>query len=95
MYLSYVPAHFHSLSREELWFQTSVNDRVRFVPVHEVSQELGKQMCSELLGFHALTGCDSNSFLAGIRKKERLECTQAQCCPLGCLAACASTARAG
>ena len=67
--MSYVPTHFHSLSCEELWFQTGVNDRVRFVPVHEVSQELGKQMCSAFLGFHALTGRDSNSSLAGIRKK--------------------------
>ena len=89
MYLSYVPAHFHSLSREELWFQTGVNDRVRFVPVHEVSQELGKQMCSVLLGFRALTGRNSNSSLAGIRKKRGWNV------PKRSVAACASTARAG
>ena len=62
-------SHFHSLLCEELWFQTGVRDQLRFVPVHKVSQELAEQMYSALLGFHALTGCDSTSSLVGIGKK--------------------------
>jgi len=31
---------------------------------------LGEKMCSSLSGFHAVTGCDSTSSLAGIGKKK-------------------------
>ena len=67
--LAMCTSHFDSLSCEELRFQTGVKDRLWFIPVHKVSQELGERMCNALLGFHALTGCDSNSSLAGIGKK--------------------------
>ena len=38
-----------------------------------ISQQLGEQICSSLLGFHAVTGCDSTSSLAGISKKKALK----------------------
>ena len=67
--LAMCTSHFDSLSCEELWFQTGIKDWLRFIPVHKVSQELGERTCNALLAFHALTGCDSNSSLAGIGKK--------------------------
>ena len=33
-------------------------------------EALGEKMCSSLPGFHAITGCDSTSSLAGIGKKK-------------------------
>ena len=62
-------SHFNSLSCEELWFQTGVKDRLRFIPVHKVAPALGEGMCNALPVFHSLTGCDSNSSIAGIGKK--------------------------
>ncbi|KAK3734694.1 hypothetical protein QZH41_002113 [Actinostola sp. cb2023] len=63
-------AHFDSLACEELWLKTGVKDRLRFIPVHDVSHALGRRMCDALPAFHALTGCDSTSALAGIGKKK-------------------------
>ena len=62
--------HFRSLDCPELWFRTGVKDRQRFVPVHDIAHALGEKMCSSLPGFHAITGCDSTSSLAGIGKKK-------------------------
>ena len=62
--------HFSDVNCAEVWFRTGVKDRLRYVPVHEVSQELGEKMCRALPAFHAITGCDSISALAGIGKKK-------------------------
>ena len=73
-------SHFNSLSCEELWFQTGVKDRLQFIPMHKVAPALGEGMCNALPVFHALTGCDSNSSLAGIGKKTSwavLQCSSA------------------
>ena len=63
-------SHFSSLDCEELWFQTGVRDKSRYIPVHSVSQAIGSSLCSSLPGFHALTGCDSTSSFYGIGKKK-------------------------
>ena len=59
-----------SLISTALNFGSKLKDRVRYVPVHDVSQELGEKMCRALAALHALTGCDSTSALAGIGKKK-------------------------
>ena len=61
--------HFTSIGSQELWFRTGVKDKLRFIPVHAISQVLGERMCKALPAFHALTGCDSTSALSGIGKK--------------------------
>jgi len=63
-------AHFSDINCAELWSKTGVKERLRYVPVHAVSQEIGEKMCRALLAFHAITGCDSTSALAGIGKKK-------------------------
>ena len=63
-------AHFEDLSCQELWFQTGVKDKQRFVPVHAIQHSLGQLLCNCLPSFHALTGCDSTSALSGIGKKK-------------------------
>lgn len=64
--------HFSSLKCEELWFRTGVKDKVRYLPIHSLAQDLGTHLCRALPGFHALTGCDSNSALSGLGKKKGL-----------------------
>ena len=63
-------SHFRSLDCPELWFHTGVKDRHRFILVHDIARALGEKMCCSLPGFHAITGCDSTSSLAGIGKKK-------------------------
>ena len=63
-------SHFRSLDFPELWFRTGMKDRHRLIPVHDIAHALGEKMCSSLPGFHAITGCDSTSSLAGIGKKK-------------------------
>ena len=63
-------SHFRSLGCPELWFRTVLKDRQRMIPVHEIAHALGEKLCRSLPGFHAITGCDSTSVLAGIGKKK-------------------------
>ena len=51
-------------------FKTGVKDHIRYVPVHAVIQKLGHKLRSALPAFHALTGCDTTSSLAGVGKKK-------------------------
>ena len=38
--------------------------------MHGASQKLGHKLCSALPAFHALTGCNTTSSLAGVGKKK-------------------------
>ena len=62
--------HFDQLNCRELWFRTGVKDKLRYVAIHSISEQLGEDACSSLPGFHAITGCDSTSSFAGIGKKK-------------------------
>lgn len=66
-------AHFDEIPCEELWFRTGVKDRLRYIPVHAVSEKLGEKLCKSLPAFHALTGCDTTSSLTGVGKKKAWE----------------------
>jgi len=37
--------------------------------MHNVAAEFGPQLCDAVPEFHALTGCESNSWMFGIGKK--------------------------
>ena len=43
------------------------------MPIHSLSNSIGKQQSKSLLMFHALTGCDQVSFFAGRGKKTAWE----------------------
>ncbi|KAL9977666.1 hypothetical protein ACROYT_G015096 [Oculina patagonica] len=51
---------------KELWFCTVVKDRLRFVPIHDVCQNLEDRVLEALPAIHALTGCDRKSSISGI-----------------------------
>ena len=63
-------SHYREIGCQQLWFKTGVKDRPRFIPVHDVSTNLGPEICSALPAFHALTGCDSTSAFLRIGKKK-------------------------
>ena len=64
---------FSTLSGNELWFKTGTRDKLRYIPIHGVQDKLGRSVCDSLLGFHAVTGCDTTSGLASIGKKKALK----------------------
>ena len=41
----------------------------RYIPVHNLAHVLIPHISNALIGFHGLTGCDSNSALSGLGKK--------------------------
>ena len=53
---------------EELWFKTGVKDKLRFIPVHTLTEVLGTDLCNLLPAFHPLIGCDTTSALCQIGK---------------------------
>ena len=69
--LAHSVSHFPDINCTTFWFKTGVKDRLRYCPVHDVSQELDGKMCRALPALHAITGCDSTSALAGIGKKKK------------------------
>ena len=63
-------AHFEDIASKELWFRTGVKDRLRFVRVHDVYQNLINRVLKALPAFYALTGCDTTTSLSAIGKKK-------------------------
>ena len=63
-------ADFEDIASKDLWFRRGVKDRLRFLPVHDVCQNLSNRVLKALLAFHALTGCDTTSAFSGIGKKK-------------------------
>ena len=61
---------YESMRCQELWFKTGVKDKLRFVPVHTLTEVLGTNLCNLLPAFHALTGCDTTSALYQIGKRK-------------------------
>ncbi|KAK3097011.1 hypothetical protein FSP39_005574 [Pinctada imbricata] len=62
-------AAFHQLSITEIWLIFGTGLNLRFIPVHDIAQELGEEKSSCIHVFHALTGCDQTSFFSGRGKK--------------------------
>ena len=64
-------AHFHKFSCSHLWMKSGTSRKQKYIPVHTVCSELlfGQTVSQALRPFHALTGYDTASFLAGHSKK--------------------------
>ena len=63
-------AFFHIIPNlEELWITFGTGKAKRFIPIHTIAGRLGAEKCEALLGFHAITGCDSVSPFYGRGKK--------------------------
>ena len=56
-----------------LFFRTGNRQRTRFIDIQAVCFSLSLPVCKALLGFHALTGCDSTSAFVGREKALAVE----------------------
>ncbi|CAH3041730.1 unnamed protein product, partial [Porites lobata] len=73
-------AHFEDIASKELWFRTGVKDRLRFVPVLDVCQNLSRLLMSidtssfvkrsltVRLYHQPLTACDNTSTVQTTRR---------------------------
>ena len=57
------------LSKEVYMHTGKHSQHERFVPVYEIAQQLGKNVCSALPAIHGMTGCDSTSSFKKIGKR--------------------------
>ena len=60
---------FESLGLSELWICFGSGKKIRDIPIHVLSAQLGDARCKALLLFHSLTGCDTVSHFLGCGKK--------------------------
>ena len=61
---------FQQLDLVELWIRLGTGKHTRFIPIHEIVQNIGLEMSRCLQAFHALTGCDQTSFMFTCGKKK-------------------------
>ena len=62
-------AHFGKMPCKNLWLKAATYKKPKYFPIHELHQDLPKSQIDLILAFHAITGCDSVSFIAGHLKK--------------------------
>ena len=55
-------AFFHGITNlNDLWITFGTWKAKRFISIYTIARGLGPEKCEALLGFHAITGCDSVS----------------------------------
>ena len=66
---SFTPRPFEKMPCKNLWLKAGTYKKPKYFPIHELHQDLPKSQIESILAFHAITGCDSVSFIAGHSKK--------------------------
>ena len=61
MLLLYFFNVYSEIDVEELWVTFGKGESYRFIPIHSLLENFGKQICKILLIVHILTGCDITS----------------------------------
>lgn len=62
--------HFMPTEAKEVWMVCGVSKKQKFIPVHLIAKKLPNNIRENLLSFHALTGCDTNSSFSGHGKRK-------------------------
>ena len=57
-------SHFQSMQYQQLWMKLGTSKKWRYVPIDAVFKKVTKASAASLLAFHALTGCDTTSYIA-------------------------------
>ena len=67
----YQPSHTLNMF-SDIWFETGISSNLRYIPIHEIPNDLGATISNILPIFHCLTGCDSTASFFGIGKRHSL-----------------------
>ena len=65
--------YWHALETKELFFKTGFKQKRRYIPVHLIAQNLGRNISLILPAVHSLSGCDSTSSFSHIGKARWLD----------------------
>lgn len=69
-------ANAQNVSAREIWIAFGVGKHFRYIPVHDIAQQLGPSVAKALPFSHSFTGSDTVSFFAGKGKKKAWEVWQ-------------------
>ena len=69
--------YFRENITADIFLLSGTRSRARVIPVSQVCEQLGVEVCRALPGLHALTGCDTVSSFAGKGKKVALDIVKA------------------
>ena len=69
--------YFRENITADIFLFSGTRSRARVIPVSQVCEQLGVEVCRALPGLHALTGCDTVSSFAGKGKKVALDILKA------------------
>ena len=61
-------SHFHRIHCKELWMKAGTSKKQKYIPIHNVACNLPRSCFQALIPFHALTGCDTTSYISGHTK---------------------------
>ena len=62
-------SHFPHAQCENLWLMSGTSKKWRYIPIEAVFSNLPKDSAPAFLPFHALTGCDTTSYIANHTKR--------------------------
>ena len=62
-------SHFQRMQCQHLWMKSGTLKKRRYIPIDAVFNKLPRGSTSSLLAFHALTGCDTTSYIANHTKR--------------------------
>lgn len=62
-------SHFPRVQCEHLWMMSGTTKKRRYIPIDAVFNNLPRDSATALLPFHALTGCDTTSYIANHTKR--------------------------
>ena len=62
-------AHLASMQCNRLWMKSGTAKKQKYLPIHDIHKQYQQSQLDERIAFHAITGCDSVSHLAGYGKK--------------------------
>ena len=68
-------AHIHHMKCRTLWLKAGTYKTPKYIPVHEIRRKLNfeREVFERLIPFHAITRCDTVSYLSGHSKKTSWE----------------------
>ena len=61
--------HFDKMQCKNLWMMAGTSKVRRIIPIHEVYRSMSSEVLASLLAFHAISGCDTTSYIRGHTKQ--------------------------
>ena len=64
-----IVSHFQRMQCQHIWMKSGTSKKRRYIPIDAVFNKLPSGSATSLVAFHALTGCDTTSYIANHTKR--------------------------